>query len=205
MPPLKTKLSEARKECMNDEKGFDYCVENLVFKKLRDAGYLDKLNDLKIETFDKIFTEQTWNSGLPALFMTDLMGKQKKTKDPRHMKPIIRDPGTRKHVRTVPKMHQNLDTFPEVGILKKAKGRKIVSEPRAMQIAAFYNIILSENPTKLGRSPVSIRKKNNISDNEHPWEKEIQQEISRDNNLEIYTKPKEIASIEEYAFKEILR
>lgn len=159
---IKTKLSEARKECMNDEKGFDYCVENLVFKKLRDAGYLDKLNDLKIETFDKIFTEQTWNSGLPALFMTDLMGKQKKTKDPRHMKPIIRDPGTRKHVRTVPKMHQNLDTFPEVGILKKAKGRKIVSEPRAMQIAAFYNIILSENPTKLGRSPVSIRKKNNI-------------------------------------------
>lgn len=159
---LKNKLSESRRECMKSEIGFDFCIENLVFKKLRDAGYLDKLNDLKVETYDKIFTEQTWNSGLPALFMTDLMGKQKKTKDPRHMKPVIRDPGTRKHVRTVPKMHQNLDTFPEVGMLKKAKGRKIVSEPRAMQIAAFYNITLGEKPTKLGRSPVSIRKQNNI-------------------------------------------
>jgi hypothetical protein len=31
-----------------------------------------------------------------------------------------------------------------------------------MQIAAFYNITLGEKPTKLGRSPVSIRKQNNI-------------------------------------------
>jgi hypothetical protein len=160
---LRERLADARKECMQDKTTiFDFCIENLVFKKLRDAGYLDKLNDLKLEAYDKIFTEQTWNSGLHTLFMSDLMGKQKKTKDPRHMKPVIRDPGTRKHVRTVPKMHQNLDTFPEVGMLKKAKGRKIVSEPRAMQIAAFYNITLGEKPTKLGRSPVSIRKKNNI-------------------------------------------
>ena len=64
-----------------------------------------------------------------------------------------------------------------------------------------------ENGTLKGRLSQAreLRKKNNISDNEHPWEKEIQQEIFRDNNLEIYTKPKEIASIEEYAFKEILR
>ena len=37
---------------MKSEIGFDFCIENLVFKKLRDAGYLDKLNDLKIETFE---------------------------------------------------------------------------------------------------------------------------------------------------------
>ncbi|NBP16690.1 hypothetical protein EBU95_20260 [bacterium] len=159
---IKKKLSEARKECMKSEEGFDYCVENLVFKKLRDAGYLEKLNDLKIETFDKIFTEQTWNSGLQTMFMSDIMGKVKKKKDPRHMKPFVRDPGTRKHVQTVPNMHKNLDKFPEVGMLKKTKGRRIISEPRAQQIAAFYNINLSEKPSKLGRSSVSIRKQNNI-------------------------------------------
>ena len=64
-----------------------------------------------------------------------------------------------------------------------------------------------ENGTLKGRLSQAreLRKKNKVSDNEHPWEQEIQQEISRDNNLEIYTKPNEIASIEEYAFKEILR
>jgi len=159
---IKTKLAEARRECMKDEAGFDFCVENLVFKKLRDAGYLDKLNDLKVETFDKIFNEQTWNSGLQTMFMSDLMGKEKKKKDPRHMKPFVRDPGMRKHVQTVPNMHKNLDKFPEVGMLKKTKGRRIISEPRAMQIANFYNIQLSEKPSKLGRSPVSIRKQGNI-------------------------------------------
>lgn len=159
---LKKKLSDARRECMKSEEGFDYCVENLVFKKLRDAGYLDKLNDLKVETFDKIFTEQTWNSGLPALFMSDLMGKTKKTKQPRHRKDFIRDPGLRKHVQTVPDMHNNLDKFPEVGILKKTRGRKIISEPRAMSIASFYNINLSEKPSYLGKSPVTIKKQGNI-------------------------------------------
>jgi hypothetical protein len=159
---LKKKLADARRECIKSEEGFDYCVENLVFKKLRDAGYLEKLNDLKVETFDKIFMEQTWNSGLQTMFMSDLMGKTKKTKQPRHRKDFIRDPGFRKHVQTVPDMHQNNDEFAEVGILKKNKGRKILSKPRAMQIASFYNINITDKPTKLGRSSVSIRKQGNI-------------------------------------------
>ena len=167
---IKNKLSESRRECMKSEIGFDFCIENLVFKKLRDAGYLDKLNDLKSETYDKIYTEQTWNSGIPNLFVSDLMGTKKQTsqmfdkkkRGARHEKPFIRDPGFRKHSRTVPLMHQNTDTFPEVGVLKKSKGRRIISEPRAMQIATFYNVNLSEKPVKLGRSSVSIRKQNNI-------------------------------------------
>ena len=65
-------------------------------------------------------------------------------------------------MQTVPDMHKNNDKFPEVGILKKSKGRRILSEPRATAIANFYNIKLSEQPTKLGRSPVSIRKQGNI-------------------------------------------
>lgn len=159
---LKNKLSESRRECMKSEIGFDFCIENLVFKKLRDAGYLDKLNDLKAQTYDKIYTEQTSNSGLGAMFMSDFMGKTKKKKQPRHRKDIIRDPGLRKHVQTVPTMHTNTDKFKEVGILKKSKGRRVLSEPRALEIAAFYGINLTDKPTKLGRSPVSIRKQNNI-------------------------------------------
>ena len=152
---LKKKLSEARRECMKDESGFDFCVENLVFKKLRDSGYLEKLNDLKVETFDKIFTEQTWNSGLNTLFASDLIPQKKnnknvfgtvKKKGARHQHPVVRDPGLRKHVQTVPDMHKNNDKFPEVGILKKSKGRRILSEPRATAIANFYNIKLSEQP-----------------------------------------------------------
>lgn len=160
---IRSKLAEARKECMHDKTViFDFCIENLVFKKLRNSGYLDKLNDLKIESYDKIYTEQTWNSGLGAMFMSDFMGKTKKKKQPRHRKDIIRDPGLRKHVQTVPTMHTNTDKFKEVGILKKSKGRRILSEPRALEIAAFYGINLTDKPTKLGRSPVSIRKQNNI-------------------------------------------
>lgn len=167
---LKNKLSESRRECMKSEEGFDFCIENLVFKKLRDAGYLDKLNDLKAETYDKIYTEQTWNTGLNTLFMSNMMKPNKSTKQitvqkkkqPRHRKDFIRDPGMRKHVQTVPDMHQNNDKFKEVGQLKKSKGRRILSEPRAMQIAAFYGVNLGEKPVRLGRSPVSIRKQGNI-------------------------------------------
>ena len=168
---LKKKLSEARRECMKSVEGFDYCVENLVFKKLRDAGYLEKLNDLKVETFDKIFTEQTWNSGLNTLFASDLIPQKKenrklygqiKKKNPRHQHPVIRDPGMRKHVQTIPTMHKNNDKFPEVGMLKKTKGRRIISEPRAKAIASFYNINLSEKPSRLGKSSVSIKKQGNI-------------------------------------------
>jgi len=168
---IREKLADSRKECMTDKSTiFDFCIENLVFKKLRDAGYLDKLNDLKNESYDKIYTEQTWNSGIPNLFVSDLIGTKsqtsqmfdKKKRGARHQKPFIRDPGLRKHSRTVPLMHQNTDTFAEVGVLKKSKGRRIISEPRAMQIATFYNVNLSEKPVKLGRSSVSIRKQNNI-------------------------------------------
>jgi hypothetical protein len=167
---LKNKLSEARKECMKSEEGFDFCVENIVFKKLRDSGYLDKLNDLKAESYDKIFTEQTWNPGLPSIFMSDLISPKKTTnqlinqkkKQPRHRKDFVRDPGVRKHVQTVPDMHQNNDKFKEVGQLKKSKGRRILSQSRAMQIAAFYGVDLGEKPARLGRSPVSIRKQGNI-------------------------------------------
>ena len=168
---IREKLAESRKECMQDQKvTFDFCIENLVFKRLRDAGYLDKLNDLKNESYDKIYTEQTWNSGLQTMFMSNMMNPTKSTKQitgikkkqPRHRKDFIRDPGVRKHVQTVPDMHQNNDKFKEVGILKKSKGRRIVSQPRALEIAGFYGVELGEKPVRLGRSPVSIRKQGNI-------------------------------------------
>jgi shikimate 5-dehydrogenase len=70
--------------------------------------------------------------------MSDLMGKQKKTKDPRHMKPVIRDPGTRKHVRTVPKLHQNLDTFPELVLKHRLSGLN-VTKPYKESVISFLN------------------------------------------------------------------
>jgi len=168
---IKEKLAESRKQCMQDKNVvFDFCIENIVFKRLRDAGYLDKLNDLKTETYDKMYTEQTWNPGLNTLFMSNMMNPSKSTsqitvqkkRQPRHRKDFIRDPGMRKHVQTVPDMHQNNDKFKEVGQLKKSKGRRIINQNRALQIAGFYGVELSEKPVRLGRSSVSIRKQGNI-------------------------------------------
>jgi hypothetical protein len=53
-----TKIKEVRKKIKNMrqaglERGGEFSTENLVFKELRNAGYLDKLQDYYLEAFDK--------------------------------------------------------------------------------------------------------------------------------------------------------
>lgn len=53
---LKKKLLTARKKGLHEGKG-EYSVENIVYKKLRNNKYVDKLFDLGYETYDNIFSQ----------------------------------------------------------------------------------------------------------------------------------------------------
>jgi len=52
---LKKKISKMRQEGL--EKGGEFSVGNLAFKKLRNDGYIGKLIDIVSEAYDKIYTE----------------------------------------------------------------------------------------------------------------------------------------------------
>ena len=52
---IKKKIFKMRKESLT--KGGDLSVGNLVFKKLRNQGYINKLIDIIFKSYDKIYTE----------------------------------------------------------------------------------------------------------------------------------------------------
>jgi ribosomal protein L17 len=53
---LKSKIQKMRKEEL--AKGGEMAIGNLVFKKLRNSGYIEKLIDLISKSYDKIYTEK---------------------------------------------------------------------------------------------------------------------------------------------------
>lgn len=52
---IKKKLSEARK--LGIKENGEFSIENLVFKKLRNEGYVGKLIDIKNQLYDKMFAQ----------------------------------------------------------------------------------------------------------------------------------------------------
>ena len=52
---LKQKAQQDRKYCLQNHN--EFCVENLVFKKLRNTGMIEKLINLGIEAYDRIYSE----------------------------------------------------------------------------------------------------------------------------------------------------
>ena len=57
---IRKQISEMRKEGLATSAG-QYSIENLVFKKLRDLGYLDKLAKLENDLSDKEFSLESFN------------------------------------------------------------------------------------------------------------------------------------------------
>lgn len=53
---LKDKIQKMRKECLS--RGGEMAIGNLVFKKLRNDGYIEKLIDIISKSYDKIYTEK---------------------------------------------------------------------------------------------------------------------------------------------------
>jgi hypothetical protein len=54
---IKDKIQNGRKQCLGVGVYNEFCVENLVFKKLRNAGLIAKLIELSSEAYDKIYSE----------------------------------------------------------------------------------------------------------------------------------------------------
>jgi hypothetical protein len=53
---LKDKIQKDRKECLLT--GDEFCVENLVFKKLRNTGVIEQLINIRAKAYDNMFNEQ---------------------------------------------------------------------------------------------------------------------------------------------------
>jgi hypothetical protein len=54
---LKDKIQQGRKKCLSGPNASEFCVENLVFKNLRNTGMIEKLIDIASKAYDKAYTE----------------------------------------------------------------------------------------------------------------------------------------------------
>jgi len=54
---LKDKIQQGRKKCLSGPNASEFCVENLVFKNLRNKGMIEKLIDIASKAYDKVFSE----------------------------------------------------------------------------------------------------------------------------------------------------
>lgn len=54
---LKDKIQQGRKKCLSGSNASEFCVENLVFKNLRNTGMIEKLIDIASKAYDKAFSE----------------------------------------------------------------------------------------------------------------------------------------------------
>jgi predicted nucleotidyltransferase len=53
---LKEKISKSRNDCLRAEG--EFCIENLVFKKLRNTDNIEKLIDIAAQAYDKAFSDR---------------------------------------------------------------------------------------------------------------------------------------------------
>jgi hypothetical protein len=54
---LRDKIQKERQECLNVRREGEFCVENLVFKKLRNSGDIERLIKIANDSYDRIYTE----------------------------------------------------------------------------------------------------------------------------------------------------
>jgi hypothetical protein len=54
---IKDKIQQGRKKCLAGPNASEFCVENLVFKNLRNTGMIEKLIDISSKAYDRSFSE----------------------------------------------------------------------------------------------------------------------------------------------------
>ena len=54
---LKDKIQQGRKKCLSGPNASEFCVENIVFKNLRNSGMIEKLIDIASKAYDRAFSE----------------------------------------------------------------------------------------------------------------------------------------------------
>jgi hypothetical protein len=54
---VKDKIQQGRKKCLAGPNASEFCVENIVFKNLRNSGMIEKLIDIASKAYDRTFSE----------------------------------------------------------------------------------------------------------------------------------------------------
>jgi len=115
-----------------------------------------------VSLFEKIFNKillqeaATWNTGLPAVFV----GSDFLKPTQRHRK-IIKDPGFRKHVQTVPDMHKvdpkSLQVLQDLKISNS--GRKVLSQDELEKVCKQYGVtrVNPQTPKMLGNTGITLK------------------------------------------------
>lgn len=54
---LREKIQQERKDCLSGPEASEFCVENLVFKNLRNTGMIEKLIMVASKAYDRVYSE----------------------------------------------------------------------------------------------------------------------------------------------------
>ena len=105
---------------------------------------------------DLINSATTWNTGMQQYYLS-VFPKKKNFDKPtaRHMQPVVRDHGFRKHAQTVPDMHKADPTaIQKVNNPTATIGTKKLSEDELQQICKKYGItrLNANTPKKIGNT-----------------------------------------------------
>lgn len=168
------KLKADRKEGL--EKDGELSEKNIIFKQLRQNGFIDMLTDLINIAYDKSLTESYlvgMKTGLPLKtkmkpqMKSSFKTTTKKTffkmnpgTKKRHQHPIGRTGLDRKNAQFVPDMHKSdMGTFSKLDNLKKGQsGRFVLSPSELKMVKDRFNIsyILPGEIKKLGNTGIKV-------------------------------------------------
>lgn len=168
------KLKADRKESLESEG--ELSVNNLVFKELRRKGFIDRLNNLMHQAYDKSLTESYFskiatNVGYKKKNNTFKSMKQKKKETKmffkinpgtrkRHQHPIGRTGYDRKNPQFVPDMHKaDLRSFQKLENLRNGKtGRYVLSPSEFSKLKKLYsiNLVKPGEIKKLGNTGINL-------------------------------------------------
>ena len=127
----------------------EFSVGNLVFKLLRNTDYIDRLSKLVNENYDNIYTENFFR--------------------PNHVKhrqqhSVVRDPGTRKHARTIPAYLQTDLNLPNSFKSMQRPGSPkfvYISPQDAYKLSKHFGVKDLRRPKGLKKSGVALGVKPN--------------------------------------------
>jgi predicted nucleotidyltransferase len=136
------KIKKQRDEGLDDIGEFS--VGNMVFKFLRNTDYLEKLLNLVNKSYDLHLSESLFNTT--------------KTNH-RQQHAVVRDPGTRKHARTVPKYLETDLHLPNCfKVMQRPGGPKFlfINPQDAYKLAKHFGVQNLNRPKGLKKSGVAL-------------------------------------------------
>jgi len=172
---LMAKLRKERKEGL--ENSGEISTNNIVFKKLRQEGLIDKLADITHQAYDKSLAESYLNQISSKLklkthtpsFIKRMRAQKKEVKKmfkmtpgtkKRHQHAVGRPGLDRKNPQFVPDMHKaDLNSFQKLDSLRNGrKGRYVLSPGEFNKLKKLYNISLVKpgEVKRLGNTGINV-------------------------------------------------